>query len=159
MRAHSLRQCIERSCAPRASAGAHERYSAEVIRVLAAVFAGGVVGTAGRVGIDLLLPTEPGAFALSTLIVNVLGSLLLGAAVSAFWPRLSVVQRAAVGPGLLGAFTTFSAVAASVVHSEPLLAAATVIGTALLAFAAAAIGLRLGTRISARAVRADRGMP
>ena len=46
--------------------------------VVAAVAAGGVVGSLARWGVALALPTAPGDFPWATFGVNVLGSLLMG---------------------------------------------------------------------------------
>lgn len=82
-------------------------------RALLAVLAGGLTGTALRLGIDALLPHGDDGFPLSTLLINVTGSFVLGMLVSRVWPVAPVWLRAGLGAGLLGAFTTFSAVVAS----------------------------------------------
>ena len=74
-----------------------------------AVLAGGFVGTSLRLAVDLLVVHEPTDFALSTLLVNVVGSFLLGLLVASSWRRLAPWARAGLGAGLLGSFTTFSA--------------------------------------------------
>lgn len=74
-----------------------------------AVLTGGFVGTGLRLGVDLAIAHEPQQLALSTLVVNVVGSLLLGLLVAATWRRLPGWGRAGLGAGLLGSFTTFSA--------------------------------------------------
>lgn len=75
---------------------------------VAAVAAGGALGTAARVGLDLLMPANE--WAASTLVVNVLGSAAL-AALSAYGAHrpLSVLLQLAAGTGFCGAFTTLSA--------------------------------------------------
>jgi CrcB protein len=110
-----------------------------------AVFAGALLGTALRLGIDAIVGTP-----LSTLLINVVGSFVLGVLVARVWPGASVALKAFLGPGLLGTFTTFSAVAVALVsftvEGEWMFAlaylAATLIGGLLAAFA----GLRLGRR-------------
>jgi len=78
-----------------------------------AVLLGGALGTAARLGLDLLLPHDPAAFALSTLIVNAVGCFALGALTTSVLarPALPAWARAGLGPGLLGGFTSMSAVA------------------------------------------------
>ncbi len=115
-----------------------------------AVLVGGALGTAARIGIDALLPHADDALPLSTLLANTLGALLLGLLTARVWPVAPEWLKAGVGAGLLGSFTTFSAIAVSLVS----LTAAEASGTALLylavtlaaGFAAAWIGLQLGRR-------------
>ena len=123
-------------------------------RDLLAVFIGGLIGTTLRVLIDLLLPHDLRAFALSTLLVNISGAFVLGLLVAALWPRVPGWVRVGLGPGILGSFTTFSAVAVSVValaQNGDLLAAALSIALSigfgmLAAWAGLALGARLGHR-------------
>jgi CrcB protein len=85
-----------------------------------AVAVGGVLGTAARWGVDVLIPhATPGSLAVSTVVVNVMGSFVLGLLVSSLWTRTRVPMwlKAGVGTGILGSFTTFSAVALNVVAS------------------------------------------
>lgn len=82
-------------------------------RAILAVLAGGLVGTGLRLGIDALLPHADNEIPYSTLLINVVGSFALGMLVSRAWPVAPVWLRAGLGAGLLGSFTTFSAVVAS----------------------------------------------
>ena len=117
-------------------------------RELAAVLVGGLIGTGLRLAIDAAIPHADDAFPLSTLIVNTIGAGVLGALVSRFWSTAPAWLKAALGPGLLGSFTTFSALAVGLVA----LAAANDWGTALgylgltlvLGFGAAFFGLAAG---------------
>jgi CrcB protein len=117
-------------------------------RDVVAVAVGGMLGTGIRLAIDLLIPHEHGQFPLSTLLVNVTGSLLLGVAVSTLWGRVPVWARAGLGAGVLGAFTTFSAVMVSLVElgtaGNWMLAAAYLAASLVLGLGAAALGLQLG---------------
>ena len=121
-------------------------------RALVAVAVGGFVGTALRVGLDGAVPHEPDEFALSTLIVNVVGAFLLGLAVAALWPRVADWVRAGLGAGLLGSFTTFSALTDSVVllagTGDALGAFITVVATLALGLTAAALGIAAGRRVA-----------
>lgn len=120
------------------------------MRPLLAVAAGGVLGTALRLGVDVLLPHGGGVFPVGTFLVNVAGSFALGMLVARVWPTAPDWLRAGLGPGLLGSFTTFSALAVSAVEltaagagsSAVLYVAASVVG----GISAAATGLRLGAR-------------
>lgn len=112
-------------------------------RLLAAVAAGGALGSAARHGLDLALP-QPWA----TVVVNVSGCLLIGALVARH--RHAALLRAFLGTGVLGGYTTFStasadtlallvdgAVGPAVLHAA---------GTAATCTAAVLLGLRLGSR-------------
>lgn len=120
---------------------------------LGAVLVGGVLGTLARHGLALLLPTGP--WPAGTFVANLLGALLLGALLE----RLARagddtgrrrLLRLGLGTGLLGAFTTYSALAVEtdllLRDGRPLLAAAyagaTVLGGLLLSV--------LGTALAAR---------
>ncbi|MFB9312271.1 fluoride efflux transporter FluC [Nocardioides plantarum] len=77
-------------------------------RLLGCVAAGGAVGAVLRWSTGELVPDGSG-FAWTTFAINVTGSFLL-----ALLPALAVVRRspawaAALGPGVLGGFTTLSA--------------------------------------------------
>ena len=76
---------------------------------LLAVLIGGAIGTAARLGLDDLFAGVNATFPVSTLIINVVGSLILGFLVARVWPTAPAWLRAGVGPGILGGFTTFSA--------------------------------------------------
>lgn len=118
------------------------------MRDVLAVLAGGLVGTALRLGADAVLPHE--RFPVSTLVVNVIGAFVLGVLVARVWDRSPSWLRAGLGAGLLGSLTTFSAVAVSVVsltaEGEWMPALAYLALSVLLGLAAAALGLRLGRR-------------
>ncbi len=116
----------------------------------AAVFIGGMLGTALRLGLDALLPHSDDGFPLSTLLINGAGSLLLGFLVARLWPNVRPWLRAGLGAGLLGGFTTFSALVVSLVSllaaGQGMLAALH-LGTSMLAgLAGAAAGLAIGAR-------------
>ncbi len=123
------------------------------MRLVLAAFAGGVLGTGLRLGADLLLPHEAAGFPFGTLIVNTVGALALGWLVGGLWlrPALPPWLKVALGPGLLGSFTTFSAVMVSVItlSSAALVSLATLYLalTLVFGFAAAALGLWLGQRL------------
>ncbi len=80
-------------------------------RVLLAVALGGALGALARYGVALALPPRPdGGLPWATLLVNVLGSLALGAlAALAAAGRLGHAPlQALLATGFCGAFTTFS---------------------------------------------------
>ncbi len=122
-------------------------------RSLLAVLLGGALGTAARLALDLLLPHPAGSIAWSTLVANVLGCLVLGALTASVVARPALPDwlRAGLGPGLLGGFTTMSAVAlllAQQLQQGLVLPAALQAGLQIgLSLLAVAVGLRLGRRI------------
>jgi fluoride exporter len=79
-------------------------------RELAAIFAGGALGSGLRTGFSELAPTHAGQWPWVTFVVNVLGCLLLGYFVTRLQERLPVTayRRPLLGTGLCGALTTFS---------------------------------------------------
>jgi CrcB protein len=117
---------------------------------LVAVLIGGAIGTGLRLGLDDLFAVPDNAFPVSTLIINVVGSLLLGFLVARVWPTAPAWIRAGVGPGILGGFTTFSAVMISMVtlaaSGGVLLALVYLVATLVLGIGAAALGVVVGRR-------------
>jgi fluoride exporter len=105
--------------------------------VVLACSAGGVLGAWARYGIGLMWRNHAGEFGWSTVLVNVTGSLLLGALMVVLL-EIGTPHRLArpfLGVGVLGGFTTFSAFAvdaAALVHSHRTgVAAAYVLATIL----------------------------
>ncbi len=82
----------------------------------AAVAVGGLAGTELRYAAGLLFPETSGAVPWTTLTVNVVGSFVL-ATLTTLWiarPQTAFWLRAGIGPGLLGSFTTFSALVVAI---------------------------------------------
>ena len=123
------------------------------MRTLLAVFLGGALGTLLRLQLDVIIAHRDDQFPLSTLLINVVGSLVLSILVSRLWPVSAGWVRAGLGPGLVGGFTTFSAVMVSMVtlaaSSQILLALGYLVATLVLGFGAAALGFRIGWRRNA----------
>jgi CrcB protein len=123
-----------------------------------AAFVGGVLGTGLRLAADLAFPHADAAFPVSTLGVNVLGALVLGWLVGGLWTRPGVPRwlKVALGPGVLGSFTTFSAVMVSLVAQSSAglwgLAGGYLLATLVLGFGAAAFGLWSGSRLAHRPI-------
>jgi CrcB protein len=115
-----------------------------------ALVVGGLVGTGLRLGIDALLPHADDAFPWSTLLINVIGSFALGALVARVWQIAPHWLKAGLGAGLLGSFTTFSALAVSLATlaeaDEWLLAAGYLTVSLVAGLGAATAGLFLGRR-------------
>ena len=121
-------------------------------RELAAVIVGAILGTGLRLLLDTVVPHTDTTFPVSTLLINVVGAFALGILVSRVWVRPTTPSwvKAGLGPGLLGTFTTFSALVVSLVaqvsHGLWMLALAYLAASILLGFAAASAGLALGAR-------------
>ena len=116
---------------------------------IVAVLVGGLIGTTLRLGIEALVPHGPSEFPWSTLLINVVGSFTLGLLVARLWPTAPEWLRFGLGTGLLGSFTTFSAVIASLLTlamTAPLLSAIYLVASLVLGLGAAWLGLRLGPR-------------
>ena len=129
-------------------------------RDLAAVIAGGAVGTTLRVGLDALIPHGDDTFPVSTLVVNVVGAFALGLVVARLRSSAPSWLLAGLGPGLLGSFTTFSAFVIPLVtlasSDRWMTAVGYLAGTLLLGLGAAAAGLALGRGLG-RGRRRGRG--
>ncbi|SDK03585.1 CrcB protein [Cryobacterium psychrotolerans] len=123
-----------------------------------AAFLGGVLGTGLRLATDLVFPHADAGFPAGTLGVNVLGALMLGWLVGGLWTRPGIPRwlKVALGPGLLGSFTTFSAVTVSLVEQSSAglwgLAGLYLLATLALGFGAAAFGLWAGSRLAHRPI-------
>ena len=85
-------------------------------QVWTAVAVGGLAGSEARYLLTRLFPADPGAFDTTILTINVAASAALGFLTS-WWllrPAVPFWLRAGLGPGLLGSFSTFSALALSI---------------------------------------------
>lgn len=118
--------------------------------VLGAVALGGALGALARYGLALAWPHASGEPPWSTVGVNVVGCLLMGAfmvVLTEVVGRPHPLARPFVGVGVLGGFTTFSAYTVDavelVVAGRPALAAAYVLGAALSALLALYAGVVL----------------
>lgn len=86
-------------------------------RPWSAVLAGGLVGSAARIGVGYLLPAASGQFPAATLIVNLAGSLLLGFYLAR--REQTVTSPLSIqfwGIGVFGSFTTLSTFSIEVLH-------------------------------------------
>jgi fluoride exporter len=121
---------------------------AEAVKSLVAVLVGGAVGTSLRLGVDVVLPHGGTAFPVGTFLINLLGSFALAVLVARVWPTAVEWVRAGLGPGLLGSFTTFSALAVSAVDlttaGAGVEAVIYVVASLVGGITAAVLGLRLG---------------
>ncbi|WP_213815403.1 CrcB family protein [Glaciihabitans sp. dw_435] len=123
-----------------------------------AVFLGGALGTGARIGLDALIPHTDTTFPWSTLLINIVGSFALGLLVARDFRWPSSWLRAGVRTGIIGGFTTFSAVIASLVTltdgNEVGLAALYLVLSLLLGFGAATAGVAAGGALGRASVRA-----
>lgn len=87
-------------------------------RELAAVFAGGCVGTGLRAASATAFPTPHGQWPWATFVVNIVGAFLLGYFTTRLLERLplSSYRRPLLGTGLCGGLTTFSTMQVETVH-------------------------------------------
>jgi len=108
---------------------------------------GGAVGSAARYGVGMAAARLLGlAFPWGTLLVNIVGGFAMGLLAARVGPE-SENLRLALGTGVLGGFTTFSAFSLETVrlmHHQPGLAALYVAASVLLSVGACWIGLFLG---------------
>lgn len=123
------------------------------VRLLAAVAAGGVVGSLGRWSVGLALPHAAGGMPWATLVVNVTGAFAMGLLVAFLVDRPGVhrLLRPFVGVGVLGGWTTFSTLAVDVVQLGVAGRVAVLLGyllaTLAVGVAAVAAGVALGRRV------------
>lgn len=122
--------------------------------LVALVIIGGALGTAARYLITALLP-PPSPVPWAVLGINVLGALLLGVLLETLALRGADAGRRRalrllLGTGVLGGFTTYSALAVDTVTlgmHHVLTAAAYAVGSAVLGVVAAATGIALARRL------------
>jgi fluoride exporter len=79
-------------------------------RELAAIFAGGCIGSIARAAMEQTVPASADSWPWATFTANIVGALALGYLITRLQERLapSLYRRAFLGTGLCGALTTFS---------------------------------------------------
>ncbi|AYE94915.1 fluoride efflux transporter CrcB [Mycobacterium paragordonae] len=79
-------------------------------RELAAIFAGGALGSLARAALATLAVPDPGRWPWPTFVVNIVGAFLVGYLTTRLLERLplSSYRRPLLGTGLCGGLTTFS---------------------------------------------------
>ena len=112
-----------------------------------ALIVGGGIGAGVRYLLDgAIIRGRKDAFPLGILVVNIVGSFLLGLLTGV--PQVSPAWLAIVGTGVLGGFTTFSTVAVETVllaqRRRRDWAWVNLLGTFLVCLVAAAVGLAIG---------------
>ena len=123
-------------------------------RELAAVFAGGCVGSLARLGLVEAFPAAAaGGWPWPTFMVNVVGAFLLGYFATSLQERLpvSAYRRPFLGTGLCGALTTFALFQVELVamldHGHSALAAGYAAASLAAGFAAVFAGTALARRV------------
>jgi fluoride exporter len=128
--------------------------------VLAAIAAGGALGSVARYEVALALPRGAGGFPWATFVVNVTGSFVLGVVATLVlerWPRhpLSTTRyvRPFVGIGVCGGYTTWSTfmtdTAVLVRDGRAAVAILYVVATLAAGLLAAVAGVALGRHVPA----------
>lgn len=121
---------------------------------LALVFAGGSLGVLARAGLDRLLPAGTG-FPAMTFVINLVGAFALAVLIETLALRgpdagHRRVLRLVLGTGLLGGFTTYSALAvqtdALVRSGQSVTGLAYAVGTVTLGLVASLAGIRVTRR-------------
>lgn len=112
-----------------------------------ALIVGGGLGAGARYVVDgAIMRGRRGIFPVGILVVNVIGSFLLGLLTGI--PHLAPAWLAILGTGVLGGFTTFSSVAVETVllarRRRRDWAWVNLVGTFVLCLVAAAVGLTIG---------------
>lgn len=121
-----------------------------------AVFVGGLLGTGLRLAVDTALPHGDDGFPLSTLVVNLAGTFMLGWLAGGLWTRPATPTwlKAGIGSGVIGSFTTLSAVMGSIALLDRAgatpLAALYFVVSLVGGLALAAAGLKVGSSIAHR---------
>lgn len=114
----------------------------------AQVFVGGAVGGALRIGIDEVFATGAHGIPWDILAINIVGSFALGVVAARSEATGNPRYLPLIGPGLLGGFTTFSAIATLhwATGTNAWVAAAVLASSMLAAVGAAAWGWSLAGR-------------
>lgn len=110
------------------------------------VAVGGAVGGLLRAAAREVLPSAPGSWGWSTLVVNSLGAFALAALLGLLARSPSERTRLLLGTGLLGAFTTFSSLVVETVLLADAGRPGTAVGYVLVSVAALLVSAVLGAR-------------
>lgn len=123
---------------------------------LAAVGAGGALGTLLRAAAEAAWPTPPGHLPVTTLVINLAGALCLGLLTGAWavGQGRGSTLRLALGTGVMGGLTTHSTYVLEahglLTGGSPTLGAAYLLGSLAAGLLASALGLLLGGNLRGR---------
>jgi CrcB protein len=115
--------------------------------ILAVIAIGGALGSVARYGLSVAIPHARGDFAVSTLVINVVGCLLIGVLMGVITAMREPhrLLRPFLGIGILGGFTTFSTYIVDTLDSagtgHPLIALEYALGSVASGLLAVALGL------------------
>lgn len=109
---------------------------------------GGMAGGGCRLGLDALVPPLDAGIPLDIIAINIIGAFVLAIIVAWATHHGHRPWMPMAGTGALGAFTTFSALAALpwLASASAVVAVGVALGTLLASISAAALGWRLGER-------------
>ncbi|MDQ6807023.1 MAG: fluoride efflux transporter CrcB [Actinomycetota bacterium] len=122
-------------------------------RELAAVFAGGFVGTVARAELAEALPYRSGQWPWATFAVNIVGAFLLGYFTTRLQERLplSSYRRPLLGTGLCGGLTTFSTMQVELLRMLDSSQLPLALAYALVSVAAGFLAVAIATNVVRRA--------
>lgn len=124
--------------------------------VLAAISAGGMLGSLARYGLGVTYPRSGNTFPWTTFVINVSGSLLIGV-LMAILTQVGAPHRLArpfLGVGVLGGYTTFSTYAVDAVTLIDAGAARTALAYLVATVLAAPVACWAGTVLTRATLRA-----
>jgi CrcB protein len=130
----------------------------ESFAVIGVIALGGAIGSLLRYQAGVIWPTPTGTFPTTTLLINLLGCLVIGAfmiVITQVWDAHRLV-RPFFGTGVLGGFTTFSTYCLDIVTLVRLGHPASAVGYLLLTAFGAMLGVALGMLGTRRLVAARR---
>ncbi|OBJ66280.1 fluoride efflux transporter CrcB [Mycobacterium asiaticum] len=125
-------------------------------RELAAIFAGGALGSLARAGLATLAVPDPARWPWPTFVVNIVGAFLVGYFTTRLLERLplSSYRRPLLGTGLCGGLTTFSTMQVETVrmieHGHWVLAASYTLVSIVLGLLAVYLATALVRRVRIR---------
>ncbi len=119
------------------------------VTLLGAVFVGGAAGALARVGVGHVLSASPAGWPWATLVVNVVGTLILGFVNERLREGAATSWRGALaGTGFCGALTTFSTFQWEVIRMAQAGRGTTAAAYVAVSLAAGLVAVDVGARIA-----------